>query len=486
MHDFFKRIENWLDKKHNKLDRQHYYLRFSKNKFHKLLWKWFFKPKRSRLDILANSASVPRISYPQGGRVIHVVNLLDPRTLKDQGSARRVSLTLDSINRADRKNAILLGCVTDNTKLKDWKIHRLKRSAKSELGSKIDFAFLKDMLIAANNIARAGDIIFYSNMDCPVHPDVYQHLLMRNEGAAEFIRRDVDDAKTYTDLFNRKFKHYSIGVDGIAIKKEAIAKLLPMMPDLIIGEPHWDTAVSGILHKNFNTIQNLDHLYHVKHEQQWDDNNLSVGGKHNKKLYRDCVNYGLMEDELISIKKDCALILLKDTKQSGNTIKLLKQLRGLPQDRLNCIFCEQTKGGSSFKRYLTGIGYLPIIPTNANVEALKQRGAIANLLINHFADHKYVIIVLNDCANLNLQEIDKIKNKLKHKPQIITKEYLAVESRHARARVFDFFLENESDYPSINQYSFINDDGLLELFSNYGHFQSLYLPEQGTQKQLGN
>ena len=120
------------------------------------------------------------------------------------------------------------------------------------------------------------------------------------------------------------------------------------------------------------------------------------------------------------------------------------------------------------------------------MEALKQRGAIANLLINHFADHKYVIIILDDCTNLNLQEIDKIKNKLKHKPQIITKEYLAVESRHARARVFDFFLENESDYPSINQYSFINDDGLLELFSNYGHFQSLYLPEQGTQKQLGN
>ena len=173
MRKYLNKIESWLDKKNDELDRRHYHLRFSKNSFHRLLWKWFFKPKRSRLDILANSASVPRISYPQGGRVIHVVNLLDPRTLKDQSSARRVSLTLDSINRADRKNVILLGCVTDNTKLKDWKIHRLKRSAKSELGSKIDFAFLKDMLIAANNIARAGDIIFYSNICTNTYSKLY-------------------------------------------------------------------------------------------------------------------------------------------------------------------------------------------------------------------------------------------------------------------------------------------------------------------------
>jgi hypothetical protein len=34
-------------------------------------------------------------------------------------------------------------------------------------------------------------------------------------------------------------------------------------------------------------------LYHPDHKQTWDTSNLSIAGKHNDKLFRDYLEYGL-------------------------------------------------------------------------------------------------------------------------------------------------------------------------------------------------
>jgi hypothetical protein len=479
------KIENWIDKKNEKLDRDHQFLRTSNNKLHRGLWKLLFKRAKKSLDIIINSAPSRPLTHEKGNGIIHVVNLILPENLSNESLAHRVKLTLESIEKAKTKNVTLLGCTSGNISRKGWRIHKLRRDAKTELGNKIDTAYLNDMLLAAKKIAKKGDIIFYSNLDCPIHPNTYDNLLNENEDITEFIRRDIRLGNSYPnsplpseDIFRQPFKNYPIGVDGLAIKKETLKDLFELFPDFVIGEPHWDTAISGILRQAHEVSQNTQDLYHILHEQQWDDDNLSKGGEHNKKLYRDAVDYGLMEDELISIRKDCAVVLLKHSLSDKNSKSIKSNLIRLSslQGKGELIFCEYLEGASEFRKNINHISYLPINPTNNNVKKLNQKNAILNLLRHYFSDNKYIIIVTEESNNLNPLKIKHIKEQLRHRNKIIRKDYIALKPKTLEDRPFDFFVENKPTQNNISSCSFINDDGLLELFKNHGHFQSNILP----------
>lgn len=468
------KIENWIDKKNNKLDRDHQFLKTSDNKFHRWLWKLIFRRSTKKpLDIITDSALFQGFSKNKSERIIHVVNLICPDSISDKSLRKRVDLTLESIEKARDKNVILLGCASQPLFRNGWATHKLTRDAKTEFNSKRDFAFLCDMLDAANEIAKKGDIIFYSNLDCPIHPDTYKNLLSNREDATEFIRRDVPFVQSYKEIFQQPFVNYGIGVDGIAIKKEAFENFKKIFPDFIIGEPHWDTAISGILNQLCAVHQNTQDMYHIKHDQQWDDDNLSTAGQHNKRLYRAAVDYGLMPDKLISIKKGCALVLLKhrlkvDTQSlyEANLKQLTKS-----QGKVEPIFCEYLEGQSVFKKHINRVSYIPINPTNENVKKLNQKNSIINLLRHYFCDHKYIIIIQEGARVPDKSKIENIKNELLERNKIQTKDYIALNTVNLESRPFDFFIENKDRIPNIKKHSFINDDGLLELINTYGYFQ---------------
>ena len=489
MGHLLQKLEKWLDTKIKKLDREHQFLKRSDKKWHRWLWTKLFKPAQKNIDILINAPHAPTFLPTKASKIIHVVNLLSPHLLKNKDLARRVALTLESIEKAANDKVILLGCTSQPIRRHGWQIKHLSRDAKTELNNKIDAAYLKDMLQAAGDLAKKGDIIMYSNLDCPVHPDIYKNLLDSEHSITEFIRRDVQLAGTaeYEDIFKQPFTNYTIGVDAIALKQEVLTRALEIIPDFVIGEPHWDTAVSGILNQLQKVEQNTQDLYHIDHPQQWDDNNLSVGGKHNKKLYREAVNYGLLEDELISLKKDCALVLLKDslTDTQDNTIP--QQLRNLTflQGEVESIFCEYHDGPSPFKKLINRISYLPIRPTNDDVKKLNQKNAIINLLRHYFCDHSYIIITFSNCKPLSLKDLNRIKQRLRASPLISRTNYIALAPKLLEDKILDFFVENEALFPNIRKHSFINDEGLLQLLNNYGHFQSLSVPHQRTEEQLG-
>ena len=474
----FSKLEKWLDQKINKLDRDHQFLKTSDNKLDRWLWKNLFKRSKKSLDVIINSAPFRAPTHKKGDGIIHVVNLILPENLSNKSLARRVKLTLESIERAKTKNITLLGCTSENISRKGWKIHKLKRDAKTELGNKIDTAYLNDMLLAAKKIAKKGDIIFYSNLDCPIHPDTYNNLLNEDEDITEFIRRDIPSVDSYEDIFRQPFKNYPIGVDGLAIKKETLKEFFELFPDFVIGEPHWDTAISGILRQAHGVSQNTQNLYHLLHEQQWDDNNLSKGGEHNKKLYRDAVDYGLMEDELISIKKDCALIVLNHSLSTQNedlTKRNLKQLSRLA-NKTEAVFCEYTEEASRFKKSINRISYLPIRPTNENVKKINQQNAILNLLRHYFSNHKYIIIIPEGGECPSQLGIAQIKEGLRSRNKVSRKSLIALKTDGLEDRPFNLVVEKDRKIPNINKHSFINDDGLLELFKTYGHFQPDSLP----------
>ena len=494
MKALLKKLENWLDKKLNNLDREHQFLQYSKKKWHRWLWEKIFKRKRNARDIIISSAPEPEVmGKPQ--KIIHIVNLISPHSLKNKDLAGRVALTLESIDRATRNNVILVGGVSTPIRRQGWEIVSLPRTAQSELNNPIDFAYLKDLLLAGSSLAKKDDIILYSNLDCPVHPAIYENLLRENKAITEFIRRDIPppsqscdgDTWDYEDVFSQPFTFYSIGVDAIAFKKHKLMEVINDLPDLLIGEPHWDTTVSGILNKSHKVSQNLEDLYHITHAQQWDDNNLTPGGEHNKKLYQDSVNYGLMEDQLISIKKDTALVVLKHNLHASTHNTIAKQLRQLSflQGDVESIFCEYLEGESAFKKHINRISYLPIRASNPNTKKLNQKNCIINLLRHYFSDYNTIIITYESCPPLGRREIYLIQESLRTTPLISRSDYMALRPSRLEQKILDFYVENQTVDPNINAYSFINDDGLLELIDNYGYIQSPSLPYQGTKKQLG-
>ena len=275
----------------------------------------------------------------------------------------------------------------------------------------------------------------------------------------------IIDVELYEDIFSQRFENYEIGVDGLAIKKDIFQKSKKLFPDFVIGEPHWDTAISGILHQAYDVYQNTEDLYHVKHDQQWDDNNLTFAGQHNKRLYSSAVDYGLMADELISIKKNCAIIILKHNLSDKNnkTVSLnLKKLAYL-SSRNEVAFCEYRENASEFSKQINRISYLPIIPTNDRVKKLKQKHTIINLLRHYFSNNRYIIIIPEESKMPDNKKINEIKKALNNVSKIKNKEYIALNINKTEDRPFDFYLENSDRNPNINKESFINDDGLLEL-----------------------
>lgn len=433
------------------------------------MWKRFFKGPQNRLDFINDSAFLNRVPHYKGHNIIHVVNFVAPETIKNSEFARRLQLTLESIELSTIPEVTHLGCcTTEMTEFRDWKMKLLKRNAQKALGSAKDFAFLKDMFKAALELAQTGDIIFYSNLDCPLSPSLYKNLLNQDEGAVEFIRRDVRGPRDYEAIFQLPFENYEIGVDGVALKKETLETIFPQIPDMVIGEPHWDTALSGILHKNFVVKQNTSDLYHIWHPQQWDDANLSPGGEHNKKLYRAAVQRGLMEDQLISIDKDWAVVLLKHTLESPHDDKIAKNLQFLESFRPNLekLFCEYGEGESYFKKYINNVSYLPIAPRRSSDKKINQKNALLNLLHHYFINHRYIIIALENTL-ITPEALYQLKDRLQVEKKIITEEYVALCPEFCSLREFDIFVENELNYPKIKEYSFINDCGLLELFDHY-------------------
>ena len=486
MRAWFNKIVAWLDKQNAQLDREYAYLRASPRRIDRWLWKRAFKPKQNTLDLGVKYSALKDVVASKSERIIHVVNLLLPENLKNNDFRRRITLALESIEKAAPPNVLLLGCASQKITRPGWKIHQLSRSAQTELSHPKDLAYLKDLFQAANLEAKAGDIILYSNLDCIIGPDLYNHLLSADKNITEFIRRDVEThaATSLQEIFSSAFENYPIGVDALAIKKEALEASLHLWPDFIIGEPHWDTAISGILHKHYGVSQNLEDLYHPIHEQQWDCSNLNAGGEHNDRLYRDAIEFGLMDDELISIKKPTALICLKHSLNTTHNLRISRNLQQLGATNANYdkIFCEYLQGHeSSFAKDINHIQYLPLKATPAT-QKLNQKNTILNLLRHYFADYDKVLIIPEETELQEPLQLKKLEKELGEAKKTHKAGMIAINPTKCDSREFDFFVENSRLIPNIKQCSFINDHGLLELFENHEHFQSPVMPEQGAPK----
>lgn len=265
-------------------------------------------------------AAIPSEETSTPRKIIHVVNMIDPATIKNQSLKHRVKMCLESIEAAyDASDTpvVLIACVAERIPpMSNWNIFQLERSARTQLRHGVDLAFIKDMLDVANTFAREHDTIIYSNLDVVLVNNFYDNI-PDDMAVVEYHRRDVDAFDFYEYAFKRTWAIRPTGIDAFAIQSSSYDLISNLMPDMVIGEPHWDTVMSGIIHKIFKRDQihkNTTDLYHHRHSASWSTDNLSLAGKYNDMHYQQCKQYGLLAHDIIQLDKSHACIVVMDRK----------------------------------------------------------------------------------------------------------------------------------------------------------------------------
>ena len=462
INNFLSDLNILLDSKIAGLDQQAYLLKFSSNRWHKFIWRRFFKKAPVlRFSRVVQGHTPNRVAE----KIIHVCNLLNPVDIRNEDLRRRIGISLDSIMCAKKTNVTLLGCSATNHSVKGWKHFELKRTAASVFAKSKDFAFIKDMLDAAASLAGPEDFIFYSNSDCAIPPEFYEDIYENNFDITEFLRKDVDfSADSSFNIFKARSSVYEIGVDGLCIRKSVYMEIRDQLPDCVIGEPHWDTSFSGILNKNYDVHQSTE-LYHIKHAQQWDDNDLTEAGEYNKRLYRECVDYGLMDDNLISLKKGTALILLDSDKSRPEDSHLSKLIHDLSfyNKKFTIIFAELKDESTRTANFVSNIQYFPIYNENEHTACLNQTNAITNCLLHQFSNFNNIIIIKPTINDINLSLIKEIQLALQNNGIFTNEDIFAIKSNKISNNELDIYEKNAN----MEDLTYINDDGLLELLNNY-------------------
>ena len=456
--DFFNKVNFYLDKEIDKANfKSKKYC--PKSKIGKILWEIFFPYKNNNYKPKQHNSK-----NAIAKKIIHVVNFIDPEKISNKNLKNRINLSIESINNNASKNTTILAASECDCIVPDgWKFLKLKRSAKSKLKSNKDFAFLKDMLDGASNLLSDDDIILYTNMDCIISDSIYKDILNDNKDITEFLRRDVTFSKKLDDIYKLNYSIYEIGVDGLSIRNSIYKKIRDKLPDFVIGEPHWDTCYSGILHKHFSVEQNTKDLFHIIHNQEWDDSNLSYAGNYNKKLYLESISCGLMDDVIINIKKQTIFLYLKHSLKNANLTEVRSALKNFGFIKsIDFIFCEFLDESSVPIGPKLGFKYYNIYNKNKFTKALDQKNSISNILLHSFSNYRNIVILYENIKNISSDDIKTIQLSLQSKGKYVDKYIYAVTNKGLIEKELDIYANNLYDSKDI----FLNDEGLIELLNN--------------------
>lgn len=180
-----------------------------------------------------------------------------------------------------------------------------QRSAKA-IGDSRDLPYLKDVLEFGMKQAGPEDVIFLTNDDIHVHPDI-PDLLRFNCSLYEAVSAQRLDYQHGVPAFsqNGRWSHASVnsGRDLFAFTRAWLERNWDAIPDFILGASEWDWCLAGIIRKekglpitNQNMVEPLfpaelplGYLVHVNHGAAWirpENVNQSPSQIWNKELFK--------------------------------------------------------------------------------------------------------------------------------------------------------------------------------------------------------
>lgn len=388
--------------------------------------------KFSKLHLEKLPYKKPNISdnYDNVSKIVHVIA---PALIPHKKDLyQRELLAIESIISEKNENVTnLMICESDSAlQFKDFfTILKPERTSKN-IGDNRNLVYLSDIFKTSSEYCQSDDIIFYTNSDCCIAPGCYSRLLNQKKPVIEYHRLDVlKNPKTLEEVFENPVVLHEHGIDGLAIVNKWFLKNKHFIPDFFIGEPHWDTAISGALRTNNISTQNIIDLYHPEHLKTWHTKKLSIAGKHNDKLWRDFLEYGISKIPLIQkpeipIETSIVLVHYGDNKIRVDAAKrAMKRLKY--QNILNSeyIFVEVSNGKTQFPEIKNKPNWNHILikekDSNRDIfqkEAMMNIGAKA-------AKGSIIIFMDNDIWSENSDWLTRIANKIKENPNKVVHGY---------------------------------------------------------------
>lgn len=378
-------------------------------------------------------------------KIVHVVNLLDPDRISNDNLRHRTRMCLDSIKAAKTDDVILLGCVSDPTiEVEGWETVLLDRDAR-DIGDERDLAFLKDMIEIARDRVTSADYILYTNLDVICTPRIYERLLKHTGETIEYHRRDIQPVEKYQSAFTEQYEIRDTGVDGFAITPQKWNDLREYLPDVIIGEPHWDTILSGILKTHFSREKNTKDLYHTNHGQGWDTSNLTVAGKHNERHFYTSAQYGLFQGTVIDLVQPRAIIIIgpsasPDLQHNFDNDNIIQEYCSTTDNEVYLVEILDEKEPTHYPS-VSHANHIIIRHTSKNTKHINQFAPVVNKIVNMSRGFEEYFAVTAEDFTIDMH----------HARKFSTKDLTLGDS------IIDNYSAGGSDL-----YFFINDDGLME------------------------
>lgn len=252
-----------------------------------------------------------------------------------------------------------------------------------------ELMLIRDMLDYASSICDEDDVICYSNADLSLDSNIYNNIYDMNEDVIEYFRRDVRSLSKKDDYTIK-----STGIDMFAIKNHVYKQYRHLIPEMFIGEPHWDTVLSGIFRKHHYTIQVDDMIYHKIHDQNWSVDNLSPAGLWNKEKYQEAIKYGVISNKIIRMYPEKLTILL-DVDQQHSESEFVYKFSEEHQNNNNIVLIELLDSVDTPSKYdkskIFNINHFPIYHTNENTKKICQVIPLINIATNMFSqNYKHV------------------------------------------------------------------------------------------------
>lgn len=352
---------------------------------------------------------------------IHVIHIMSP--YYGYGDLwNRQNLFLQSVKAANTENVSLLSAGCDVWTPNGWVHKSLDRNATS-IGASKDKPFIKDLLDVALESSALGDWLLYINSDCIISEDLYSDLINTTGCVVEYMRRDIcPNISVYRDVFNAHNCLFDIGIDGIAIRSEYYKEIRDLLPDMLIGEPHWDTVFHGFFRKNIPTILVTDKLYHLKHEQTWGGDEKSEGEVYNERIFNDAVDYGLIDKTIITPETNATDTAVVVVFFGNDTLRCESTLRAFKEQRKQDLYCdfyfvelligdEESNYPSEILNYVNHV----VVRGNKDCKDLWQKECLMNhgwYHANKCGDYKYFIFVDSDIYSPRYDWFRSIRRKL--------------------------------------------------------------------------
>ena len=390
----------------------------------------FFKHRRA---LSFQNLELPDLSGDLSGdlSVAKIVHIISPALLSHkQDLYKRELLAIESIIEEKKhfKNifCIMFSDSPECEKYKDEFEVVIPFRSSNDIGDKRGLPYLPDIFKEACKHCSDDDIVFYTNSDCCLAPGTYSRLENTKTLAVEYHRRDVfNEPLLLQEVFGFDNELKETGVDGLAFRKKWFENQSYFVPDFFVGEPHWDTAVCGALRTAGISSQNTIDLYHPFHEQTWDTSSLSVAGKHNDKIYRDFMEYGISKIQILSKPEEIvetSIVLVHYGDNEKRVLAAKKAMSHLPyQNILNVefIFVDVIKEHTLFPEVDTKPNWVHIVlkEKEANRDIF-QKEAMMNIGAK-CAKGEVVIFVDTDIWIDNPNWLNLISDKIKENPNKI-------------------------------------------------------------------